>query len=364
LHHKEAVMLNSQILEVAIGLIFVYLLFSLICSMFNEWFARVALKLRASTLLDGINSLINDPAIVYNLYRHPLINSLAKLNQAELPEPPETLNNLTQAQRIAFSIPDNAQPDNLGMILKAKLEKTLSKQPSYIPARTFALALIDQLAPAPKGANVKALSLTDIRGMISNLPDDQYKCIKQAVLPLLDAAKYDLEKAYKNIEKWFDDAMDRVSGWYKRHTKWWLCIFAAIVCLAMNVDTFAIANSLYRNDALRSSVVAVAEKQTKEEGKAPITVQDAIKQVQDLKLPIGWVWEPQFPNDPRYFKGWEWFNGGADFVEFLLKILGLIFSIMAVSMGAPFWFDLLNKLVNLRGTGNTPAPATANSKPQ
>jgi hypothetical protein len=183
-------MLNSQILEVAIGLVFVYLLFSLICSMANEWISRVLLQLRTSTLADGIHSLINDPALLYNFYRHPLINALAKQ-----PQPPTV---------------DPAKLKALKLdAIKDKLN--LGSQPSYIPGRTFALALLDLLAPAPAAAPAAPSvlpaapapaavdDLARIQDKISQLPDAQYKWIKQALLPLLHAAP-NMENAYKNIE--------------------------------------------------------------------------------------------------------------------------------------------------------------------
>jgi hypothetical protein len=41
--------------------------------------------------------------------------------------------------------------------------------------------------------------------------------------------------------------------------------------------------------------------------------------------------------------------------EWLLKIGGLLVTMIALSQGAPFWFDLLQKLVNLRLAGSSPA---------
>jgi hypothetical protein len=100
-------MLNSQILEVAIGLAFIYLLFCLICSMVKEWIASAWLKSRPKTLFKGIKSLLKDPEIIYSFYKHPLINALAKRNP------------------LGDSIPPD--PEKI-------LKNTLRKQPSSIPA--------------------------------------------------------------------------------------------------------------------------------------------------------------------------------------------------------------------------------------
>ncbi len=388
-------MLNSQILEVAIGLAFVYLLFCLICSMVKEWIASAWLKSRPKTLFKGIKSLLKDPTIIDEFYKHPLINALAKISPEKMEE--------------------------------KKLEDTLRKQPSSIPSRTFALTVLDLLAPTKDAAVPQTLA--HIRNSVSQQTDQKYAWIKKALLPLLDAAQDDLGKAQKNLENWFDDAMERVTGWYKRRTQLYLLILGLFVCIAMNVDTFAIANSLYRDNTLRAIVVAAAQKRAKEPlqpaappssptkpgekvppaapaaakakspktvtetkpsptvevkspppgkeapavpgtaaassaakepQKTPSTVQESIAQLQDLNLPIGWFKKSVSKTvDCKEIKCYkyvpiDWEQKPDDPHSWCFKLLGWLFSALAISLGAPFWFDLLNKLVNLRGGGKTP----------
>lgn len=372
-------MLNSQILEVAIGLAFIYLLLCLVCSMAKEWIASAWLKSRPKTLFKGIKSLLKDPEIIYSFYKHPLINALAK-------RPP-------------LEEPQNLSPTET----EKKLKGTMRKQPSSIPSRTFALTVLDLLAPTKDATGPQTLA--HIRNAVSQQTDPKYAWIKGALLPLFDAAQDDLAKAQKNLEQWFDDAMERVSGWYKRRTQLYLLILALFICAAMNVDTFAIANSLYRDNVLRSMVVAAAEKRareplqaaaplssptkageqvtpaevksppagketspapapanptTTEEKKPPNTIQEAIAQVQALNLPIGWVKKPYLKTlECRQIASYkyvplDWELKPADQQSWWFKSLGWIFTALAISLGAPFWFDLLNKLVNLRGAGKTP----------
>jgi len=40
-------------------------------------------------------------------------------------------------------------------------------------------------------------------------------------------------------------------------------------------------------------------------------------------------------------------------------LLGLFFTLVALSMGAPFWFDMLNKFINIRNSGKAPDRASA-----
>ncbi len=418
-------MLNSQILEVAIGLAFIYLLFCLICSMFNEWIASALLKWRSKTLFQGIKSLLKDPRAVYDLYAHPLINALAKRPPLEDRTAPPTAQQAGQPSPASQT--QQAEKEELKSTAK---ELDLRKQPSAIPSRTFALALLDLLAPT-KGAT-GSQTLAHIRNAVSQQTDPKYDWVKRALLPLLDAAQDDLEKALKNVEQWFDDGMDRVTGWYKRKTQLILTVLGLLICIVMNVDTFAIANSLYNNSALRSAVVTAAEKRAQEplqppapassptklgekappapsvkpeKGAKQITrtaapgvaalgtpagaitpstppaqgkeqkpkaeedtigknLEKAVAEVQKLNLPIGWTIKSVSGTKNAYpMQIWgyiplDWnLKPGAQQNKWF-KFFGWIFSALAISLGAPFWFDLLNKLVNLRG-GGKPAEKAA-----
>lgn len=309
--------MNSQILEVAIGLAFIYLFLSLICSVVNEWLARLA-SWRPKMLYKGILALLGgDQLLLEKIYQHPLFLGTA--------------------------------PRERGY------------SPSYIPGRSFALALLESLKPGEQPAPVATFD--EVKGLVKKIPSDHP--LQRAFLPLLDTARGDLEKTLQNIEKWYDAAMDRVSGWYKRRTQTWIFLLALGMSILLNADTFMLARSFYRDPALRASVVAVApqlasqpisenpEKKAKWE-KEFFTVAGK------LSLPLGWDYEstdsalslkPQKSNeppsplcpDPLSQAQW-WF----------VKFLGLLFTALAVSLGAPFWFDMLNKFVNLRGSGKPP----------
>jgi hypothetical protein len=118
-------MLSLEMLDVAIGMIFVYLLISLICTAINEM-VEAKLKLRAVDLEQGIRELLKDyqgTGLVMRLYQHPLISALFRgtYQPSELRPDPDP-------QKIRYS--------------------RGSDLPSYIPAETFALALMDLLKPA------------------------------------------------------------------------------------------------------------------------------------------------------------------------------------------------------------------------
>jgi hypothetical protein len=124
--------------------------------------------------------------------------------------------------------------------------------------------------------------------------------------------------------------MERASGWYKRKTQVWTVIIAAVVTLAVNADTLNIAHYLWVEPALRGALVA--------QSSAPASAVE-INQLGQL---MGWT-SAVFTNS----------DAGA----WLARLIGWLMTIVAVSMGAPFWFDSLNKFVNVRNGGRPPSEA-------
>ena len=114
-----------------------------------------------------------------------------------------------------------------------------------------------------------------------------------------------------------------------------------------------LVHHLTSDAAARAALVNAAQEAAKlpaPEGGAPdARVNVVLDRARDLNLPLGWTLTP---NDPRRipleYSGWD-FSGWLFF-----KFLGLLVSAFAVSLGAPFWFDLLSKFVNIRGAGVPP----------
>lgn len=366
-------MFIPSIIEFCIGMSFFYLILTLICTMINEFFMDKVGKLRQQNLLDGISGLFYDAQKVFDLYNHPLIRALYQDEQ--ILKTPSTM----------VSKPGE---DSLERC-REPFKGILKKLPSYIPSRTFATALLDTLAPA-KNFNAP-LTFLQVRDAVKNVPNAR---IKEALLPLIDSAN-DLAKARQNIEKWFDDSMDRISGWFKRQARWWLILVALPVCIVLNADSFMVGKMLWQNDALRATVVAQAEKKVKDYSSVPGPQQapkpgetkkslppekqqasspeqsagamsqqpaqttPATKNIQEeirkdidmLQLPLGWVLSCQKEDkasvlDPRAVP--------THLEPIFFKIMGLFFTTLAISLGAPFWTDLLNSFVNLRRSGNVP----------
>lgn len=278
-------MFGSTILDAAIGIIFIYLLVSLVISAINELIAAM-LKSRAKNLAQGIQALLQDPSQagwVARLYQHPLIQSLS---------PPNT-------------------------------------KPSYIPSRTFALALLDLIAPATTDGN---RTLVDLKAGIVNLPEP----LQRTLTNLLDEAQHDVERLKTQIEIWFNNGMDRASGWYKRKTQWIQFFLGLSLVILLNIDSVHIGRALFAvNSPLRASLVESAKSFAAEPGGANRPIKDVVDAISTASLPIGWTEVP---------KRDQW----------LTIALGWLITAFAVSMGAPFWFDLLNKFINVRASGKAP----------
>jgi hypothetical protein len=134
---------------------------------------------------------------------------------------------------------------------------------------------------------------------------------------------------------------------------------AAVVTVALNANTITIGERLWRDPALRGTVVqqAGAAAGTEAGATALDRLKASVTKVEDvakLGVPIGWS---QSANDPRHISLREW--GWARLLG------GWLLTILAVSLGAPFWFDALSRLARLRGTGKpeTPLPASGSGKP-
>ena len=308
IYERNMTMLDLQMLDVVIGTAFVYLLLSLICSAICEMI-EARLKYRARDLERGIRELLKDEKGEWakKIYDHPLVYGLFK-----------------------------------GEYDRDKIDKqkghyrTKSDLPSYIPPRNFALALIDVVSPSTAG-NGPTSSLKPLRDAIDGLPP----YLKQALRPLVNAAGDDINKARENIEAWYNSAMERVAGWYKRHTQWILLGLGIVVTVAANADTLAIVDSLSRDSVLRAAVVAQAQADVKRSAPSMENLGKELLSARQLGLPIGWS-HVKF-KQPDFTLG--------DYCGLVFsRIVGWIITAFAVSLGAPFWFDILNMFMVARST--------------
>lgn len=282
--------------EAVIGLVFVYLLVSLICTIINELIASV-LQLRALQLRSGIEKIIDDPNL----------------------------------QRAFFG----------SGIFRMAGKASGTKGPSYLPSKTFALALLDALDGS--GRSETKQTMDDIAGAIDKLPTSDVKIAWEA---LLQQAEGSVESARTVIAGWFDEMMNRLTGIYKRNLQALSLLIAALLCIILNVDSLQISRAVWFDDSLRESLASSATDFIKANPHSDQSANNFQKIEAQLRpVPLGWDFSPDAAQQviPSGTTGW------------MEKVIGLTLSALAVSLGAPFWFDLLNKFVSIRGTG--PAPS-------
>lgn len=397
----------NPIIETAIGLMFVYLLLSMICSAIQEWIAAL-LALRAQTLFNGITNLLcQDNNLRDQIFKNPLVKGLSR---------------------------------------KSWLDSLLRRdpRPSYISAETFSKAFLTE-------ANV-GLNLQIQDGHEAKNGQPLHANTRDLLKSLLGAAPADFGELRKSVEQWYNDGMDRVSGWYKRKTQLIIVILGLVVATFLNADTFMLAKAFWNDPVLRAKTAAAAAQWVKthnrpepsstptsggaspaaatahagtsgpasstakpkktgtetkpskeaeiadlypsvtwEEDQSPPpteqpytpeqkeraeqqyrdaeanllrTSNEALAQLQELKVPLGWcsVHESDDEDEEGITKASETSADGCDpdhsfpasTWQWWLKLGGLLVTMLAISQGAPFWFDLLKTFVNLRLAGDAP----------
>ena len=301
-------MLGSDVLDVVIALSFIFFLLSIVASAGQELISQLV-SWRARSLQKDIGKMLGDPtlqALAGTVYSHPLISSLGR--------------------------------------------------PSYLKNTRFADALIETLSTAALATDT---TLTTVLAGIEALPDGSAKTQLQV---LARQGGQSLESLRQTVAGWFDDSMERLSGAYKRNTQKVLLALGLLMAVLFNVDGIATAQSLAANPASRDAILASVTKLT-EAGTPATTSQDAIKMLRGLESGIGWdiCWfasevdtsrkDTDLPAPCGENKGGKWPTIEAWINYAALRIPGWLLTALAVMLGAPFWFDTLCRLANLRATG-------------
>jgi hypothetical protein len=291
-------------LDVALGLAFLFFLLSTVCSAINEGIAS-ALGWRAKTLEDAIGNLL-----AHGEWKHE-----------------------GQSKDLASEVFDHWRIRALVRDPNSSIRRR--NKPSYMPPRAFSLAVAETLAAGPKGPGpgespwelADADILERVRAAVGSLPEGQARALVSKAAVNADGT---LEGFRRQVETGFDDSMERASGWYKRKVQVTIAVLAAAVTLGLNVDSLQIGSRMWSDKPVRTAVAAKAGVAGDAQKAA-----DAVESINQLKLPLGWGAN----NAPK--------SVGAG----LRRIPGWLITIAALSLGAPFWFDLLSRVARLRGSG-------------
>lgn len=301
------------------------------CSFINEIIAG-AVQARGNTLYRGLVDLVCGARdFVDDLYRHPLIYSS-----------PSTVT------------PPYGAATNFWSFLGAE-----SNWPSYIDARSFSDAFWQTLqnnvavqsgeavAVGTAVATTPPQLLADLRTRVAAIDPKTpgIGALTKTLASFLAEAGDDYERLLSLTDDWFNRQMDRISGWYRRMAQWILLAFALLFAFGLNIDTIhivaffqtetAIASQLSENIAASYGSAKTASSTQSQPGAQGASALDQALSTEDLPLAV--FLNPAARRSPT-------------------SILGDLITAIAFAMGAPFWFDLLGKVINVRMAGAKPDP--------
>jgi hypothetical protein len=333
-------MTNFPALDVAIGLAFLYFVLALVCSALNEALAG-AFKWRAQELEKALRQVLGTEKAEARFFAHPLITiAVDPHRRRKNPHAAQSGGPLQQAWQ--------------------RFRRTFTRSrryPSYLHSRTVVAALLS-LEPDAKMTTAAAptavperLATADTRELEAAIRAIESPRTVEALLALFKAAGWDPIAFRGAAERWYDDQMERVSGWYRRRIQWWIALWAIVIAFTLNADTLRIANVLWTQPSVRSALVNQANAAVAGTNgpTGPTGVQNSVNELRRLPVPLGWHFTKK-ASDSRSFPFWGPY-------ELVAKLIGLLLTAVALSLGAPFWFDALSKIARLRN-GGAPPPAT------
>ena len=335
----------SEILALAIGLFFIYLLLSAITSYVTEAISSL-LGLRAKNQVDAIQKLL-EPSTTR-------LNGVQRLKEGWTAR--------QELNAIAGEGSQAVRPERFSRLnanfLKAFYEHPIilslsrpNRQPSYISVRDFSITLLDLLMDSHQSQpRTSEQYLAELRNNVNCLNED----LRRSLLPLIEYAEViepDPDKRVvqvrQNIDNWYTTTMERTAGWYKNRVQLISIIVGLLVAIVLNADTIGIAQSLWSDVAVRQGLVQAAQEYNQQNDS--INYQKILAEMSTISFPMGWspLWESQGVLAHQYQDLINPFGA-------LSKIVGLLITALAISVGSSIWFDILNRVVNLRGTGAKP----------
>ncbi|MFH7030145.1 MAG: hypothetical protein ACHBN1_33485 [Heteroscytonema crispum UTEX LB 1556] len=177
------------------------------------------------------------------------------------------------------------------------------------------------------------------------------------------ATKEGINVLKQELAHTFDNSMERASGVYKRNAKGVGILIGFVLAVGANADTFNMVSRLSKDSALRNTITANAGNILLQNPPPGVALDlNTLKEqtnsaLNDISLPIGWDegnLKQQINWSPREEKSFP-------FLRLLGRIPGWIVSAFAIGMGAPFWFDLLGKFINVRNAGRRPSSSYKSS---
>lgn len=300
-------------LDVLIALAFIFLIYSLMSSIVAEIIADL-LRLRARNL---------------EMYLRFMLSDDNKMRWNDI-----------------FGLRSKYKFDLFHSFLELPSIKNLSRKrlfqksgPSYMKAETFVEGLVDTLAHKTAGK-------TELEKLVSGIKKyaERDQDTAQHLERMLEKSQNDLHKFKAELERWFDNSMERCASSYKQLVQWKLLIIGFGIAVLFNVDIISISQKLSQNEALAKQMALTAT-QLIENNKTMEELNDKVLMYQNnIEASLG-LSDPDSNKNPH-------------------KYLGYLIAALGISLGAPFWFDLLGKLVKLRSAVQPSQSATSKKEEQ
>ena len=324
-------MLSSPIIDLAIGLVFVFGVTAALSSVFTELIARF-LGLRGAYLLGGLRELLdgtgsqtalNDAIGNYDEMKALVKGPVPATGDGAAPPATKSATGallgspILRSQGMIGQISSrdltlqpgkHGRPSRITTGTWKRPWRACRSLPSYISATSFSAAIIDLLVPNAAGQTTMA----QVQDGIDKLPE-WMPTLKGSLQTLAANAGEDIDLFRTSVENWYDDHMSRVSGWYKRHVAKITIVVGTILILLLNINTLTIGRTLWNSSVVRTAVSTVAANTTSCQNQSQrdclAGLQKQLSDAAQAGLPIGWATVPTAPCRRRHVTGWT--SGGS-----------------------------------------------------
>ena len=403
----------AAIVEVIIGIMFVFILLSILVTEVNSLISKMT-HLRSKNLRSILNELIEDPVMRAKIYTHPLIQlvkepivsptqrisrqdaakiangSIAKIDWIQPQTFVEVVLDIIKVEsdqqlfgallNVIDGMPPGAERRGLRLMVNRVIASgagmgELRGAVNYVQDRRIRYALNDALNQIDEDVSQLGLEPNSIVSVMAGVRQIDSPYFRNALSTLMVSAS-SMDEAKANLETWFNSAMTRASTAFSAKMKNLSLVVALLIAMAVNIDTLHIARTLWEEPVIRQQLSGEAAAAVQsgqlataiDEEPTPQGVDSAVADVvqsgaaaanqlqdlHDLRLPIGWAlvdvsdtpaghWARSNPNNL-----WNYIpdNNPEGWLGLLLaKMLGIAATVIAAGQGAPFWFNIVNRII-------------------
>ncbi len=298
------------ILSIIIGLVFILLLFSMLASTVLELIDAI-FSLRGRHLRNTLENMLGEYS--HDFFNHPIFRQLC----------------------YAANNRNRISPNTL---------------PGWVNKQTFSAIIADMM---------KVRTPEELKAYIASVDNVEMRKLMEF---LSHQSGGTVEGFRAKVELWFEEIMQRATDWYKKNTKWWLFFIGFVLAGIFNADTIQIYQSLSKNAAARDKLTELAESFAAQRDTVA-GLQLGTKSVEQSQAEFQQISQTytQIVQSPLGL-GWSEQEGSKNLPWILVKLAGLLLTGMAVTLGAPFWFEMLKKLISIKN--NVPAALAGKTSDQ